>query len=64
MLCFRKGQTLTDTNPGLGEDSAFGTLASTDSYSVEQKPRSDSVQSGHLDVFSLDQSPKVRKHGS
>jgi hypothetical protein len=54
ILFFSKGQTFTDVSPGFGEDSAFGTLASTDSYSVEQKPRSDSVQSGHLD-----HSPKV-----
>lgn len=59
ILFFSKGQTFTDVSPGFGEDSAFGTLASTDSYNTEQKPRSDSVQSGHLDVFSLDHSPKV-----
>ncbi|CAG2232863.1 RIN2_3 [Mytilus edulis] len=56
---FGKGQTYTDSSPGFGEDSAFGTLASTDSYNCEQKPRSDSVLSGHLDVFSLDHSPKA-----
>lgn len=46
-------QTYTDSSPGRGEDSAFGTLASTDSYSSEQKTRSDSLQSAHLDVFGL-----------
>ncbi|XP_021359984.1 uncharacterized protein LOC110454668 isoform X2 [Mizuhopecten yessoensis] len=46
-------QTYTDTSPGRGEDSAFGTLASTDSYSSEQKTRSDSLKSAHLDVFGL-----------
>lgn len=56
---FGKGQTFTDTSPGFGEDSAFGTLASTDSYNTEQKPPSDSVQSGHLHVFNLDHSPKA-----
>ena len=59
IFAFSKGQTYTDSSPGFGEDSAFGTLASTDSYNCEQKPRSDSVLSGHLDVFSLDHSPKV-----
>ncbi|KAK3093565.1 hypothetical protein FSP39_017349, partial [Pinctada imbricata] len=44
-----------DSSPGVGEDSAFGTLASTDSYACEQKLRSDSLQSGHLDVFGLEE---------
>ncbi|XP_060062844.1 uncharacterized protein LOC132543369 [Ylistrum balloti] len=46
-------QTYTESSPGRGEDSAFGTLASTDSYSSEQKTQSDSLKSAHLDVFGL-----------
>lgn len=54
MCIYRKSQqTYTDNSPGRGEDSAFGTLASTDSFSSEQKTQSDSLQSAHLDVFGL-----------
>ncbi|XP_061172752.1 uncharacterized protein LOC133182059 [Saccostrea echinata] len=35
----------------VGEDSAFGTLASTDSFSHNEK--NESLKSGHLDVFGL-----------
>ncbi|KAJ8308479.1 hypothetical protein KUTeg_013353 [Tegillarca granosa] len=50
---FGKGQNYSDSSPGFGEDSAFGTLASTDSFNSDQKLRSDSIQSSHLEVFGL-----------
>lgn len=37
----------------VGEDSAFGTLASTDSYSQDEK--SETLKSRHLTVFTLPQ---------